>query len=532
MLTVAEVLRDKVALDIECVDRVLLNGYVKYLQLPGGVVTFIREQRAWPIPSPAMLGSLSDAFHTAVERFAAREGLPIIDFAKGASKEELAQAAAARFSGTSGVVLIGKAQEKASAFRGRRDDQGGKVWFRYSRISVHVTHYYFYVLDEDFGLAFIKVCTYLPFEVKVCFNGHEWAKRQLTKAGIAFEPLENGFAECADPARLQALCHTLTAATVQAFVDRWVDQLPWPLTPADRAAGYRHELSVWQLEVSRTQVFTDPGQGRALLETIIRENLDLGRPDRVRLIFERAITARTPGVFQTDVIQYGVMPSIRLHYKHSALKQYLKDGRALRTEMMINNPRDFGRNRGLAQFDELVALGRTINQHLLEHERVSQDCFVALEQVQQVGTSTITADGQRAPALRFGDARVLALMAALAQWAILPAGLTNKRLRPTVAALLNRPDYTSAQMSYDLRRLRLKGLVERRAQSHTYVLTALGAKVAIFFTKLATRLFHPGLAALVPDPALPSPLATALTTVADLIDALVQEAHLAPTATD
>src|SRR5215210_3804340 len=106
MLTVAEVLRDKVALDIECVDRVLLNGYVKYLQLPGGVVTFIREQRAWPIPSPAMLGSLSDAFHTAVERFAASAGLPIIDFAKGESKEELAQAAAARFTGTSGVVLI------------------------------------------------------------------------------------------------------------------------------------------------------------------------------------------------------------------------------------------------------------------------------------------------------------------------------------------------------------------------------------------------------------------------------------------
>ncbi len=258
----------------------------------------------------------------------------------------------------------------------------------------------------------------------------------------------------------------------------------------------------------------------------------MGRPDRVHLIFERAITARTPGVFQTDVLQYGVMPSIRLHYKHSVLKQYLKDGRALRTEMMINNPYDFGRKRGLAQFDELVALGQAINARLLEHEQLSQDCFMGLESVRDLGRSTVTADGQRAAALRFGDPRILAVMAALTQWLHLPDGLTNKTLRASVAALLGVAEatYTSAQMSYDLRRLRLKGLVVRRPKSHTYVLTALGAKVAVFFTKLATRLFQPGLAAVMPDPRMPSPLAEALTVVADLIDGLMHEAHIAPAA--
>lgn len=530
MLTVAEVLPDKVTLDIECVDRVLLNGYVKQLQLPGGVVNFIREQKGWAIPSPVMLNTMTVAFRTAVERFAAEQGLPIIDFAKGESKEALAQAAAAQFPGTSGVVLIGKAQEKASSFRGKREDRRGKVWFTYSRYSVQVTHYYFYVLDEDFGLAFIKVCTYLPFEVKVCFNGHEWAKRQLATAGVTFEPLENGFASCADPARLQALCHQLTAATIQAFVDRWVDQLPWPLTPAERAAGYRHDLSVWQLEVSRTQVFADPAQGRALVEHLIRENLDLGRPDRVRLIFGRPVTNRTPGEFQTEVLQHGVIPSIRIHYKHSVLKQYLKEGRALRTELMLNNPRDFDQPRALAQFDVLVALGRAINARLLAQERLSQDCFVPLGQVQALGQATVDEHGQRAPALRFGDRRVMALLAALAQWAHLPGRLANKTLRQTVAALLGTTDYSSAQMSYDLRRLRLKGLIVRRPQSHTYTLTALGTKVAVFFTKLATRLFHPGLAAIAPDQRLPSALAEALTAVADLIDGLVQEAQLAPAA--
>lgn len=526
MPTVAEVLQDKIGLDVACVDRVLLNGYVKHLQMGGGVVNFIRTQRGWPIPSPVMLGKLTTAFRDAVEQFAAAQGLTIVDFVKGARKDELAQAALAQFDRPSGVVLIGKAQERTSAFSGRRADREGKVWFTYSRRTVHVTYYYFYILDEDFGLAFIKVCTYLPFEVKVCFNGHSWAKQQLTREGIAFEPLENGFATCADPVRLEARCQQLTGAAVQAFFDHWVDQLPWPLTGAERAAGYRHQLSIWQLEVSRTQVFHDPAQGRALVESLIRENLDLGRPDRVRLIFDRAITARTPSELSTQVIQYGVMPSVRIHYKHSVLKQYLKEGRALRTETMINNTQDFGSNRGIAHFDALVALGHTLNDRLLAQEQLSQDCYTSLAAVRALGRSTLTADGQRASALRFGDERVMALLAALTQFAHVAGGLTNKTLRRSVADLLGYPTYTSAQMSYDLRRLRLKGIVLRLPRSHRYVLTEMGAKVALFYTKLDTRLFRPGLAALVPDQPLPSPLAAALTLVTDLINTAVADAQL------
>jgi hypothetical protein len=143
---------------------VLLNGWVRYLQLPGGVVNFIREQHGWPIPSPAAMTKMSDAFRKAVEQFAVKQGLKIVTFAKGESKEELAHAALADFPRSNGVVLIGKAQEQAVAFKGRRDDQESNVWFSYSRQSVNLTHYYFYVLDEDFGLAFIKVCTYLPLK--------------------------------------------------------------------------------------------------------------------------------------------------------------------------------------------------------------------------------------------------------------------------------------------------------------------------------------------------------------------------------
>jgi hypothetical protein len=500
---------------------------VKYLQMPGGLVNFIRAQKEMPIPSPKVLYEMTQSYRAAVEAFAKDEGLEIYAFKKKEVKEKVAKAHLAKFEDESGVVLIGKAQEKASAFKGKRADKAdGKVWFNYSRQEVYVTHYYFYILDEEFGLGFIKVCTYLPFEVKVCFNGHEWAKQQLRQEGLEFEALDNGFATCADPNRLQEICHSLSAEKIQAYFDRWVDKLPWPLNAAERAAGYGHRLSIWQLEASRTQIFIDPDQGRALVENVIGDNLDLGRPDRVSLLFERRVTKATPSEFHTRVIQHGVLPSIRIKYKHSALKLYFKDGRGLRTEMMLNNMADFGFNKGLENFAAVVEFGYRCNNRLLDQLQLSQDCFLPLDEVRQLGQPTHLDNGQRASALRFGHLRVMALMAALARHAHIITEMTNKTLRHTIPQLMaiDPSDYSSPKMSYDLRRLRLKGLVERIPHSHAYRLTEFGAKTAIFFTKLYQRLFKPGLSALLPDPSYPSPLAWALNSAADQIQALIDAA--------
>jgi hypothetical protein len=242
------------------------------------------------------------------------------------------------------------------------------------------------------------------------------------------------------------------------------------------------------------------------------------------------VTTRTPGESHTRVLQHGVIPGIKIPYKHSALEQYLTEDRALRTEMMINNPRDFDQNRGIAHVADLVALGQRLNARLLEQETVTQDCFVSLETVRCLGRSALDPQGQRAAALRFGDRRVRALRGALATFGLIPEGLSNKTLRRRIPDLLGVPAsaYSGAKMSDGLRRLRLKGLVVRVPKTHQDVLSELGTKVAVFFTKLYTRLYRPSLAALVPAQPLPSPLAQALTTGSDLIQSALIEAHLVP----
>jgi hypothetical protein len=413
MTNIHDLLREHVTLTVECLDRIYLNGYIPTLQTPGQLVNFLIGHRGQKIPSPVLLGRITQDFVRTVKSFAQENNIPLVHFKPGQRKDDVAAEYRQKFERSEGVVFIGVAQEKANAFKAGKKDQKGYVGFEYSRQSVYVNHYYFYLQDRDFGPAFIKVCTYAPYAIKVYLNGHEWVKQQLRQQGIAFEELDNGFLSCQDPERLQALCDQLGPKQIQTFFNKWMQRLPLPLTAQDHKAGYSHRLSVWQVEVSHTQVFTDPVRGREFFEAVIRENLDLGRPDRVQLVFDRKVIKTTPGQFRTRIIEDGVQPSLHIEYKKSRVKQYFKENRALRTETTINDPKDFGVKKGLANLSYLQKLGREINRRLLDVQRVSHDCHLSQQSVERVVQPTVTPDGQRAPGLRFGQPRAMALLAAL-----------------------------------------------------------------------------------------------------------------------
>ena len=526
-----EILKEHVTLDIECIDRIYLNGYIPNLQMPGQVVKFLRQQ-GYPIPSPAMLGKLTDAYKAAVEAFAAQHGIPLVHFERGVRKDDVATEYRERHGEQEGVLFIGIAQERTSAYKAHKRTQGQQVFFDYARQSVFVNHYYFYLQDDDFGPAFIKVCTYAPYAIKICLNGHEWAKRQARKRGLVFEALDNGFLACGDAQALQELCDQLGPEQIQAFFDKWQSKLPWRLTAQDGEAGYQYRLSLWQVEFSRTQVFDDPTRGRQWFEAIIRDNLDVGRPDRIQLVFEKRVTQRTPGLFRTQIIEDGVNPSLHAYYKKTHVKQYFKENRALRTETTINNTRDFGIGKDIANLPFLQQLGRQINRRLLDAQHISYDCVLSAQSLERIVHPTVTDDGQRAPALRLGEPRVMALLSALTAFVHIPRGFTNNTLREQLADLLDTDPqpYGAAQMSYDLRRLRLKGIIWRIPNSYRYQLTTYGRKVAVFFSKLETRVFRQFLAALDPAQPVPLPLATALEQVEQAVAQLVEHAHLSPAA--
>lgn len=489
---VAELLTDHVTLEVESIDRMYLNGYVPAVQTPLGFIGFVKRQLGLPIASTVAVADMSRAFLKQIDTFVENERIEVVKFKKGQSKDEFAQARLAQFKGDEGVLFVGKAQEKASVFRtAKRLSSNGTTYPWIYRGSAMPNHYYFYLVDDDFGPMFIKFCSYFPYAVKMCINGHEWLQRQLTKEGIAFERLDNGILSCENPERLDQLCAEFDEEKIEAVFRKWLARLPHPWAPQHRSAGYRYQLSMIQVEFALTQVFDRPLAGRQLFEEIIRDHLDLGRPHQVQLIFDRRITKRTPGTFRTRVITEGVLPSLNVYYRWSRIKQYFKLGRALRTETVVNNTRDFGIGRLLCNLPALRQIGFEANRRLLRVEKLSHDCMLGEEAFSSV-TNPVRRDNQRGSALRYGDPRVMALMSVLCLFFNLPDGFRNSDLRANVAQLLglDPASYKPGSMTYDLRRLRLHGLIKRIPHSYRYLLTDLGIRVAALFTKSHARILR------------------------------------------
>jgi len=409
--SVAEVLAEHVSVEVECIDRMYCNVYVPRLQYAGGLVGYVQRQLGLPIASTAPLGRITDRFVKQVHAFARQHRIPWVDFVKGQRKDDVMhdQLAVFEASGrTEGVVFIGRAQEKTTLFRTekRRNAQGRSYpWI--VRSTGMVNHFYFYCLDDDFGPFFLKFCSYFPYTAKLCLNGHHWAQRQAAKAGIGFTAMDNAFAAVDDVETLQAICDALGPAHIYALLEKWLTRLPDPFTDADRAAGYRYQVSVLQAEFSLTQMLDAPVSGRVFFEHVIRDNLDIGRADKVGLIFDRQIRRRgkhpTPSRFRTRVITDGVTPSLHADFRHATIKQYHNEGRALRTETTINDSWDFNIGKRLVNLPALREIGFTANRRLLGVQRLDHDPRTGTSHLHRVIDTITTATGSTIPRTATGS---------------------------------------------------------------------------------------------------------------------------------
>ena len=482
--SVADVIQQHVTLTVECLDRLYLNVIQSRLQVERGIAFFFRQHRGEQFATAKTMAEVTRPFVAAIEQFAQTQGLDLVTFGRRQRKDEVAREYLTKFSAREGILFVGKAQERAAVVRtiSQKNPRTGRSYPWLQKATAMVNHYYFYGVDEDFGPFFLKFCSYFPCNAKLCLNGHEYVKRQLAKEGIAFEALDNGIRSCADPQRLQQICNSLTPARIQAFWQKWAKRLPHPFPAKDRAAGFRYQLFIQQAEFARTQVFDRPLSGRLFFEQVLRDNIDLGRPQNMQLIFDRRIPHNTKTRFRTRLVTHQVIPSLWLDYKRSFLKQYFKEARALRTEMVVNHTRDFGIGKALDNLPRLRELAFAANRRLLHVQQLRHDPILGEDAFQKM-TTPQTVAGQRVSGLRFGDPMVLALFTSLLLFRHVPRGFSNAELRHTLTPLLtcSAEDLKPGRMTYQLRRLRLRGLIERIPKTHRYQVSDAGLCTALFY---------------------------------------------------
>ena len=481
-------------LEVESLDRIYLKVIQMRLQNMGGIAWFFRKHRGEAFATAKVMAEMTRPFVAAIETFAKTNAIPLIGFERGQRKDDLAKEYLADFPDREGILFIGTAQEKAYVVRTitKKHPETGRDYPWLMKSSAMVNHYYFYCVDEDFGPFFIKFCSYFPYDARLCINGHEYAKRQLDKRGIKYEPLDNGILSCEDPQALQKICEGLNEAKIEKLLRKWLKRLPHPFPAKDRKAGFVYEVFMQQVEFARTLVLDRPISGRIFFEQMMRENLDLGRPTKMQLIFDKRIPRTTKTRFRTRLITSQVIPSLWLDYKHSSIKQYFKMGRALRTELTVNHTRDFGIGKALHNLPALRAVAFAANRRLLHVQKLSHDPMLGDEEFRSL-TSPQEVDGQRVSGLKFADPVVLAVLTALLMFRFLPRGFRNGELRRDVSQLLARPahDLSPGQMTYQLRRLRLRGLITRIPGTQRYEVTDSGQRMALFWLGSMSKTIRP-----------------------------------------
>jgi hypothetical protein len=248
--------------------------------------------------------------------------------------------------------------------------------------------------------------------MRIWLNAHGYLTAQLRRRRVRFRTVDNCVVEVADAAVLAKIAEHFDAPLVEQIARRWLAWVPDPLTPAERAAGYPTRLSIYQAECSDNVIFHRTQVLNRVYEDLLRAHLHLGRPDMIKVMFDRQIRRTTPSTFKTRVLRQGVVSCLKVFYKKSFLKQYNKAGLVLRTELCVNDPRDFRIGRSLVH---LGCLG-TIAYHAITRFLKAQAVALATALDRSTFERLITASheaGRYVAGLRLGAPQVMRLLAAL-----------------------------------------------------------------------------------------------------------------------
>jgi hypothetical protein len=471
-----------------CFDRLILNGYVNKLQMPGSVIWFLRDHRRLGPLSRQVFSGIAADYHDWVTDFAATEGIDIVQPPRDARREDLVGPYFDKRRGRPGLAVILKAREPE------------RLAVHYARSgAVALTRrwvqlYYFYLQDPDAGRLFVRVCPYFPFNISVWMNGHDWLAGRLRNEGIGFRQRDNSFTACDNPERLQELSDGFGAQDIRDVVEPWLTRLVPFFTDEERRRGFRHQLYMGQVEYCHNLVFHQRACLDRLFGRLMDLNREIGHPKKLAVIFGRG---RFHPDTRTGETQLKVTPLrtpvISVGFKGTFIKQYAKEGALLRTETTSYQLKDLSVNKGIDNLGRAREVLSQNNERYLEAQQDVLETYVDRGQLQQLRQPSVSPTGRRTPGLRLDDPRLLAVLQALVSFVHLVGKgcFRTAALLADVRQALAQSEYGLAQLRYDLGKLRAKGLVKRLSGSQEYQLTAEGYRLGVLYLKLYQRLYGP-----------------------------------------
>jgi hypothetical protein len=497
-------LLDRYAEQIEgvlgCYDRLIFTGTLVDVAHPDAVTLRLHHLNIRCFDLKVFAEPLREQVRDNAVCLARAAGLEIEHLErKGLRKEDRIAALLEKRGRHPGLVHIFSAMESCKCFKPWHDKQTGRTGLKLT--GGRCLHYYFYFIDEQLGLGYVRVPTWLPFRLQVYCNQHQWLAHQLRAAGIDYELADNPFVTCGDWTRAQAL---VDAFEIKALATR-LRALAERFCPVVQTFRSGYHWSLLQVEYALDVVFQNAAALRPVYEEISRQAIfTVKAPDVARFLGKRlSPEAEVTSDFHTRV------EGTRLKHQlnRQAIKMDDKAGRVLRLECVSNDVSFYRHHRKVEHRDgtsdyQVADLKKSIFSLGDLRELMRAGCVRYLEflgELEDRSPGQTNLDKISRPVqdererswrgFNFFLASDLSVLGAIVRGEYQISGMRNRRMQAVLR------DKTSGQIGRILKRLRLHGLIKKVGKTYKYYLTELGRRAVLIGLKLKEHLIVPGLAA-------------------------------------
>jgi len=499
-----ELLTERHAAQIEgvlgCWDRMLVFGTLPKICFAGGMTSFLYERQIRIFDYPKFAEPYRHRIRENAEKMAAEAGIEIEFIRKrNFRKEDQVKELLEKRGEHPGLVCIFSAMEPCSTYKPWHNKQTGKTYLVPD--DGKCLHYYFYFVDEDLGLCHVRVPTWLPCRLQICFNGHNWLAGQLRKLGIDYRMADNAFSHITDWQRAQRIANGWEVKRMHGRLDALARQC-CP-TYRDFAAGYH--WSVDQCEYATDIVFHKQAELQLIYENLVRTAIHTVKPDNIATFLGRKLSPQFEG-------EAGNRFNIRIEgtrIKHTmgpvSIKLYDKFGFILRIETTVNDLTFFKHYREVEHRDgsretKWASMQKTIyslpalrevlqaaNRRYLEFLSAIEDPRAGRDKLDKL-SQAVEQEGRRYSGFNLFDPDDENLLCSIVRGEFNISGLHNKTLRRHL------PELNSGQVSRLIKRLRTHGLVKKVGHTYKYYATTFGKQVVAAALKLRELVIIPQLA--------------------------------------
>jgi len=490
---------DRIAGVLSCYDRVVVTGTLPTVCYAEGMTRFLYASQIRIFDYPAFAMTLRDLVREAAASLAAEAGIAIEHVAKSHVRKEaiVAQVLEER-GGHPGLVHVISAMEACDAYQPWHDKQTHKTYLRPD--SGKCLHYYFYFMDAELGLIYLRVPTWAPFRLQFYCNGHSWLARQLTAEGIGFTAADNAFVRIEDWHRAQELADAFSPDLLHRVLDGYAAQC----CPVLEVFGQTYHWSLMQVEYATDLVFRSAATLGPLYEQLTRQSVLSVKAEQIATFLGRQIT---PQLAQELGSQFSTRiegTCIKHRFGDASIKMYDKFGQILRIETTTNDVSFFKHHRKVEHAirpatRELAPVKKSIyslidlreilfgcNCRYLAHLSALDDFSAGVRALDRL-TKPRRVDDKTVKGINFFDPLDNALLHALQNPRVNIAGIR----RADLLALLDR--ISPARLSRQLRRLRDIGVIKRVAGTYRYYLTRIGRRATAALCHLTQSVLIPAM---------------------------------------